>query len=245
MEQKGDEWLSYNRGMRKNGHHTDSSTGSTFHYLARMKQGKSRFVGEGFDLEFNEGEMYFIPKGFKYHSYWYGVSNVIWDVIAFRWLPGDTVYIPQKLNDKNSIAFDKFIDEFIETDCESVSQFFHLFGMITLDMKKDGRNTLDKRASAALRIMLSDPLVTVGEAAKRAGISESGLYSEFRKTGTTPVKARLTAQIKKATELLTTTDMTVEAISEQIGFSSTSYFYQTFRKLTGKTTRYIRSSGMM
>ena len=45
---------------------------------------------------------------------------------------------------------------------------------------------------------------------------------------------------EKAVQLLTTTDLSVEEISNRLLFSSSSYFRKIFKKYTGKTPRQIR-----
>ena len=243
----GDSQLNYSEYIRKPGHHTDASRGAPFNYLAMMKAGNSRFVGEGYDLEFSPGELYFIPFGFRYHSYWYGAEEVIWDSIAFRWFPGGSGYYPQRLDGGNGRleSFQSFTKKFRRVDCAAISKFYAMMELFLPAMEKRSKPHLGKAAQSALDLMVRDPEITVSEAAKRSGISESGLFCEFRKIGTTPVKARLDAQINYARELLISTDMTVDEISEKCGFSSSAYFYRVFRKVTGKTTREIRAERMM
>jgi len=48
---------------------------------------------------------------------------------------------------------------------------------------------------------------------------------------------------EKACELLKTTDMKVIDIAEQVGFSDTKFFYEVFKKITGKTPGEYRKTG--
>ena len=243
----GDSQLNYSEYHRRCGHRTDAGNGAPINYLAMMKRGTSRFVGEGYDLEFFPGDMYFIPLGFRYQSYWYGDEEVVWDSIAFKWFPGGEVYYPQRLDkgDGRLEAFVRFTDDFRRTDCSSICRFYSLIELFLPVMEKRSKPKLGKTAQDALNLMAADPRMTIGEAARLVGISESGLFGEFRKIGTTPVRARLEAQIARASELLVSTDMTVDEISELCGFSSPAYFYRVFRKITKKTTREVRASRMM
>lgn len=235
----------YDRLSRKNGHHTDSSRGSQNHFLARMLTGTSRFVGEGYDITFSPGEMYYIPLGFRYHSYWYG-DSVTWDTIAFRWFPGGTNQIPQKLEPTaEQLCEFNALTAGWRIDCAHVGRFYSLLGSLLNGMKTPDGSEPSAVFKTATELLAGYPYLSVGEIARRCNVSESGLFAEFRKFGTTPVKYRLRTQTDKARNLLITTDLTVEEISEQCGFSSTAYFYRVFRRLTGKTTREVRYERMM
>ncbi len=54
---------------------------------------------------------------------------------------------------------------------------------------------------------------------------------------TTFVNYRNTLRVEDAKELLKSSSMTIQQISEQVGFDSMHYFYRVFRKLTGKTPK--------
>ena len=87
----------------------------------------------------------------------------------------------------------------------------------------------------------SHPNGGIGEAARRCGISESGLYALFQRSGrSTPNELRQKILVEKARELLVSTDRPVEEISRQLNFSSESYFLKILKKYTGLTPREIR-----
>ena len=247
---KGDQTLantifSYARNTRRNGHHTDSSRGALTNYLARMICGAGRFVGEGYDITFYPGEMYFIPIGFRYHSYWIG-EPVVWDSISFGWMPENAGYPPQRLfpDERQSRTYDE-ITANLRYSCAQAGKFYKLLAGLLVNMTPlDGPKPTALFESAA-RLLRTDYDLSVAEVAKRCNVSETGLYAEFRKLGTTPVKYRMEEQIKRAEKLLVTTDLTALEISEICGFSSEAYFYRVFRRLTGKTTREVRYERMM
>ncbi|MBQ1211258.1 MAG: helix-turn-helix domain-containing protein [Clostridia bacterium] len=88
--------------------------------------------------------------------------------------------------------------------------------------------------------MRRDPYVTVGEVAAYCGVSESGLYALFKSTlNETPNRVRRQILCERAKELLSTTDLTVEQISSQLSFSSSSYFRKVFYEHIGKTPREV------
>ena len=59
----------------------------------------------------------------------------------------------------------------------------------------------------------------------------SQLFS--RESGTTYRKYLTELRIEKAKELLTTTNLSLSEVSEQVGFNDYFYFLKTFKKLTG------------
>lgn len=54
---------------------------------------------------------------------------------------------------------------------------------------------------------------------------------------TTFVNYRNTLRVEDAKELLKSSSLTIQQISESVGFESMHYFYRVFRKLTGKTPK--------
>lgn len=235
----------YARNTYRTGHNTDASAGAVINYLALMLTGTGRFIGEKFDLTFYPGEMYFIPRGFKYHSYWTG-EPVSWESLAFSWIPGTDDFLPQRLNP--TLAQLREYESLIATwksDPSHIGRFYSLFSSLSAEMKTSVENKPSAVFEMASGLLSNHPELTVGEIAKRCKISESGLFAEFRRYGTTPVKYRLNSQIEQANRLLATTDLTVEEISERCGFASAAYFYRVFKKLTGKTTRDVRRENMM
>ena len=205
-----------------------------------MISGTGRFVGEGYDLTFNPGEMYFIPIGFRYHSYWMG-EPVVWDSVSFGWMPENAGYPPQRVfpDESQSRTYDELTSKW-QYSCAQAGKFYSLLAGLLESMTPLDAPKPTALFESAARILTVEPDLPVAEVAKRCNVSETGLYAEFRKLGTTPVKYRMEAQVKRAEKLLVTTDMTVDEISELCGFSSSAYFYRVFKRLTGKTTREVR-----
>ncbi len=242
--------LLYMRLSRHTGAHTDSRNGAITHFLAKMHKGVGRFVGEGIDISFRPGDIFYIPIGFRYDSYWDNDlpgEDVVWDSIGFSWFPESIEYPPQRLELSEPLRdeFDRLISSFDKTDCKAVGDFYSLLAKLVCEMKPSEEKRTSELFETASRYLKSDPSLSVGDTARLCGVSESGLFAEFHSFGTTPIKVRLKAQLDRATELLATTDLTVEEISERCGFGSAAYFYRALRKHTGKTTRQIRGRGKM
>lgn len=240
--------ISYTKIRRHSGNHTDSTQGAPSHFLAKMHKGVGRFVGEEYDLSFKPGDMFYIPKGFRYHSYWNDDSGeVVWDSFGFDWLPEENSYPPQLLHPTTaeSELFENLTQSVKKTDCAAVGGFYTLMSSLTKNMVAYERIEPSELFISAGEYLKKNSQLSVGEIAKLCGVSESGLFAEFHKFGTTPVKFRLKAQIDRAADLLVRTDMSVEEISDLCGFISLSYFYRVFKKATGKTTRELRAERKM
>lgn len=83
--------------------------------------------------------------------------------------------------------------------------------------------------------------ISLGDAAKEAGISESHLCRLLKnETGETFVNILNKIRIQKALELIQSGNYKVYEVAEAVGFSNYAYFYQIFKKITGRApTEYL------
>ncbi|MGS2810474.1 GlxA family transcriptional regulator [Nocardia sp. MW-W600-9] len=83
--------------------------------------------------------------------------------------------------------------------------------------------------------------LTLADIAKRAGTSTRTLIRRFRgQTGTTPLQWLQRARIRQAQHLLETTEHSVERISSQVGFGSSTAFRDRFKRTTGVSPQTYR-----
>jgi len=76
--------------------------------------------------------------------------------------------------------------------------------------------------------------LSIATLCKQIHISKSTLYKRFHACFNTTLSEYITEKrIEKAVELLKTTDLSIEDISQKTGFSSASYFSKMFKKLQG------------
>ncbi len=225
-------------------HHSDVSEGARYNFVARMLEGEARIEGGELELSIEPGDLFFIPMGLSYHSYWWG-ERMVWDSLAFTFLPGEAVYPLQKCRSSAELdaGFERLFRE-SESSPAMLGHAYTLIGRVFDEMKSD-RLPRDSLVEHASSLLSENPSLPIPEIARRCQVSESGLYAAFRQLGTTPVRARLEAQVRSATTLLSTTDLTVEVISERCGFGSATYFYRTLKRLTGKSSRDFRRGGIM
>ena len=86
----------------------------------------------------------------------------------------------------------------------------------------------------------------VPELAQVCGISESGLYALFRDYAhTTPVEIKHRILSDRAVALLSTTNLTIEAIASDLGLCSSAYLRRILKKHTGRTPSQIRKESKL
>lgn len=89
---------------------------------------------------------------------------------------------------------------------------------------------------------LSEPL-SVQEISKATGCSKSVLYKKFHQAlGCTVSEYINNQRVEQAKTLMKTTDLSMEVISQEVGFTSVSYFSRTFKRLTGSSPLQFKKS---
>lgn len=225
-------------------HHTDARSGSSVHYLGRMRSGSARLISDREQIEVREGDLFYIPLGCRYQSYWYG-EKIRFDSLAFRYFPqdGETRYPLQRIEDvpPEAASLLESLGGGLRADCASVGRLFCLLALLLPRMTPEAASPEQRLVQRALAYMSDHGDFRVPELAAHCRVSESALYAAFRtQTGSTPVHTRQRMQIERAVQLLHTTDLPVEQISAQLGFSSPAYFRRVLRRVEGKTPREIR-----
>lgn len=229
--------------------HTDSSKGLGCHFLARMVRGRSRIVTDTRrELTLEAGDVFYLPLGLKYNSYWYPDEGgeVSWESYRFGYMPINTAvsYGLQKLvPPSDAIHLMDLLAQNLRVTPSSVGLFYQLLGLCLPVMQVSDRDRGEATVEMAKGYMLAHPEASVGEVARHCVISESGLYSLFRRVaGMTPVDMKNTIKAERAAELLECTSMSVEDISRSLGFCNSSYFRSVIKRYTGKTPSEIRKN---
>lgn len=227
--------------------HTDNSKGISCHFLARMIRGRARIVTDSHaELTLKAGDVFYLPMGLRYNSYWYpdGEGEVSWESYRFSYLPTDTAvrYKLQTLKppEEALTLMDRLAADTKVTP-SSVGLFYQIVGLCLPVMQVADGDRGEAIVEMARGFMTAHPDATVGEVARHCVISESGLYSLFRRiAGMTPVDMKNMIKANRAAELLECTSMSVEEISSTLGFCNSSYFRSVIKRHTGKTPSQIR-----
>ena len=224
--------------------HRDNSQGVDFHFVGLMKQGRGEIVSRGRRLEIGAGEMFYIPKGCPYHSYWIADPDVRFDSIGFLYFPTQATggYELQKIPYDESVKeMFRPLSEDKTVSAAAIGQLYLQLGrleerLIPATVKKDVVVT-----EQLLGELARNPHRSIGEYALLCGVSESALYGYTRSAfGKTPNRLRQEALCQKAFELLTATDVPIERICDRLGFSSAAYFRSVYVSVYGKTPSQTR-----
>ena len=224
-------------------HYTDNRGGTVCHYLARLDRGRARIVWDGGTLELNEGDHFYIPMGMSYRSYWYGEPEIEFVSLGFVYFPNESgsTYPLQKVfpDGEGRELFDKIKTE-QDHSCSNIGVFYTLLGRLLGLMEAD-TDAHHGTLARAIDFINKNPDASVPEIARHCNISESGLYYVFKKYAkTTPNGYRLSLKVKKAKALLTTTDLSIEEISDRCGFCSSGYFRRVFKSIEGTLPSRVR-----
>lgn len=224
-------------------HHTDNSGGTNCHHIGYIKSGSAQFKVGGKVYEFKEGDVFYTPPGCKYNSYWQG-EDIIYDSYAFTFFPNDSDYEYDiqkfRLTEKAMAVLEKLtLNKRIS--CLSVGLLYEFLNEVIphmIPLKKDENGEMIAKARNYMR---ENICCSVPELSRHLGMSESAVYMLFRtRLSSTPIAEKNKIRTEIAKELLSTTDMSVEEISERLGFSSAAYFRKVLRSFCGKIPREMR-----
>jgi len=224
--------------------HRDNSRGVDMHYIGRMKHGHGRIVSKGQTLEIKQNELFYIPKGCRYHSYWIADDFVTFDSIGFLYFPTNNSngYLLQKIEQNQEIkeAFAP-LSENKTLNATSIGTLYGLLGILESKLKSSPLSRDIGIYEEVVRYMKTDPHKTIPQYARLCGVSETLLYHHIKKaTGKTPNRIRQEILCEKAANILITTNYTVEEICDILKFNSDAYFRKVFHDIYHKAPTQVR-----
>ncbi len=228
--------------------HVDNSSGITCHYIGRMQKGSGRIVTDnGTELQLNSGDVFYLPQGLRYHSYWFPSKRdeyVVLESYRFTYFPckSGKRYILQKIypNETAVNTLDRLAAE-KTVRCSSIGLLYAFLGEVFPSMTAADSNPQKLLLSKARHYISKHPDFRVPDLARHCNISESGLYAFFKSYAhTTPIEFKNQIQAERAVALLCSTDLSIEEVSERVGFQSTAYFRKIVKEQTGKTPTQLR-----
>ena len=218
--------------------------GISTHYLGYMRKGHARLVSDTNETELREGDLFYIPFGCRYRSYWYGEPDICFDSYRFAHIPEEwnggfclqTVPMTEKAREAFlALSSDKAVC------CRSVAWLYLLLGEILPFLRPQAQSARERTLQKAQEYIDAHPKLLIRDAARHAGISESGLYTLFKEClGKTPITYKNERLAERAILLLTTTDKSVDEIRHMLGFESAAHFRKILLSASGKTPSEIR-----
>ena len=231
----------YTYGKRR---YTDNRAGSPHHYLAYMESGSSRIVSEEITLEMQAGDVFYIPKDLPYQSYWWDNDTIKFKSLGFEFFPESRTrqFLLQKISCTEELRQRiAAIPTEAEADSALIGTFYSVLADILPMLAYSRADPKAEIIEKARKYIYGNTNCRVADIARHCLLSESALYAIFQKeAGLSPNELIRKTRCDKAVFLLTTTNQSVQEISDALGFSSTSYFRKVLHLYTGKTPREIR-----
>ena len=165
------------------------------------------------------------------------------DADAFFSLESRVVELSAKEKLRVQMLFETMLDEYEKSEQSEAVIRAALLGLILLLMKKQGRaeDTPSQMREGALLVSRVSGYIgdnfgqnlTLDALSARFFVRPSYLSRTFsRITGMTLTEHISAVRIKEAQNLLLSTELSVAAISERVGFSSATHFERVFKKIT-------------
>jgi len=228
------------------------------HNLCILYKGTARIIEGASEITINKNEMFFIPKGSKYISFWNGEGDIVFQTLHFEFdrqfdpLKGLKMPIQKiKVDDIDYIKaqFTRLLTLQRENSFEFNTCFYSVCEN-TISKLIYTKNTQVSVVQPALEYLDKsyNKKVTVKELAALCCISEPRFFAVFKRdVGISPIEYKNRLCIHKAMdELVTMPNKSIESIAVEYGFDSSVYFRRLFKVYTGKTPKEYRlTSGII
>lgn len=213
--------------------------------IGYIRKGYAKFLYKGNTIYASEGDLIYIAFETRYQSIWYGSPDVEWYSISFDFGSKTSFYDYrfQILKNYPAELFEKMYQTYEKSPMLAVSYFYELLDDIYKKMQVSSSSADFLVIEPAIEYLESNynKAVSVKNLAQLCHISESGFFKLFKKlTGATPIEYKHNIMIQHAIELLTNSSLSIEEVSQSVGFSSSNYFRKVFCELTDKKPRELR-----
>ena len=216
------------------------------HFFGCLIKGTAKIKTATTELCLKPNEIFYIPKGLRYQSQWFGEDGdeVAFYSFGFYISPIEKAFALQKIrpSTKAMELFTQLCGE-IPFAGKGIGTLYYFFEEVANAMQAAQVPYTHPTIDKAIDYITANPSRKISETAALCNVSESGLYLLFKKyLHKTPNDIRLDILTEKAIGLLSTTNLSVQEISDFLGFSSTSYFRKILQSRTGKTPLEIRKA---
>lgn len=210
-------------------------------------------------IHVKQGDIIFVPITSRYVSKWKGASEYISMHFSFASGSGiseknrfvlQRIKLPdfEKLQKDYLFAFQHYNGNEVEL-MKVLSVFYNILGDILPKLKHISDKNIDERINLAMEYLHlhAEKEISIPDLASLVDMSPSHFYTLFKKeVGTTPVEYKQNILINRAIRLLLSDNIvSIEEISTELGFTSSTYFRRVFKHITGKTPREYRKTVSM
>ena len=222
-----------------------------FFSIGIIIEGTGDFYGQNSEcVSVFPGDIIIVPNAATYVSHWRGNPHITYITFHFILESGLGESIPiQKI-----CGFEHLINDFCyaydnfstpEASFKIISIFYNILNEIFPKMKKMSERHVRASVKKAVDYITLNytKCIVISKLARMSNLSQSRFFSVFKsETGMTPIEYKNRLCILNAEKLLLTNDLSIEEISEKMGFNSASYFRRIFRKYVGKSPREYKNS---
>ena len=212
---------------------------------------------ENEDIHVKMGDIIFVPVTGRYVSEWRGNPKIAYESVHFLLeVPGvfsrDNNYKLQKvtLPDFEYLRgeFEAIIENIKEDRNKllSLSHFFNVLSIVLPELKTKSPEEIDTRLKKTIKYIEEHytEQITIDQLAEACNMSASRFFPAFKKQFImTPMDYLNHYRIHRASVMLIADkEISIEQISENVGYSSSEYFRRIFKRITGKTPREYRKA---
>lgn len=210
---------------------------------------------KGLEINASRGDILYMPKGSEYSVIFQNTSpNTVQSIVLhFSVFSGDT---GEEINFSNKEillsgcfsseeAFEKIASLSYKSNIPYSAVYSLLYGLLNnLSLKETAPDTsLHQKLIKSGIAMLETRDIKINEIAAELGISGCYFRRIFKEyTDKTPNQYRLEYKIKKASQLITETTLSITEIAEMLCFSDIYHFSKEFKKRTGQTPSEFRKN---
>ncbi|MBR2339679.1 MAG: helix-turn-helix transcriptional regulator [Clostridia bacterium] len=213
--------------------------------------GSGRFLYKGAVHTAYAGDLIYIAAGTKYYSVWSGDGDDGSGEIQFYSLnysfSSPYAYSEYRFQIVRAFPADKFHS--LYAACEMCNQLramsvlYSLLDDVYPRLVPNNGRVCRTSISAAIEYIEEHfkESISVSTLAKLCFCSESAIYKLFSESvGVSPINYKHNMMVSHALYLISNTDVSIEEISLQSGFSSSNYFRRVFHKITGSNPNDLR-----
>lgn len=218
--------------------------------IGYLLSGNAEFLYDGKTISANEGDLIYIAPETRYYSLWTGRPDI--ELYSFNFnLKNMSDFLNYRFQVIKSFP-KQLLDNVYNSNggnfFELMSHFNMLLAEIYKRAEKKSYHSKYERLKPAIDFIEEnfDKPFSIEQLAKLCNYSEPRFFSLFKETtGVTPIVYKHNTAIQHALKYLSETSLSIEQISNKLGFSSSNYFRTVFFKYTGKTPKEIRKSAFL
>lgn len=202
-----------------------------FDIIAQITSGEVEFGDtEGNIIHAKAGDIVFIPMGCSYTMCWHGdkPQNI---AIHYQFQKEQNNYSLQLIE---GVSYK--IDPYEDNELLQLSTFYKVYYLCKPHIKKSKVHPYDNRISVAVEFIRSnyDIDFSIDQLADMCHLSPSRFHYLFKKSvGYTAIDYKNKVKIDIAMQMLISTNLSIEEISDKLNFNSSVYFRRVFKKIAG------------